>query len=212
MPWGFAIAAAGAIGGAAITAGASNKATNTQTSEFNQTTANNKPFLDTGTAALTQLGSLYGLNPGQSGTPSGNDQNASFYQSPDYQFTLGQGIKGIDAGAAAGGMLDSGATRKAEAEYAGNLASTQFNNYATRLQGLAGIGQSAANNQATQNTNYANNISNLAGAQGQTDTNLLTSLAGQAQYAIGKNPFGSSYSNPTVSTSGQASGPSMGWT
>ena len=41
------------------------------------------------------------------------DPYATFYQSPDYQFRLSEGLAKINADAAAGGYLDSGATRKA---------------------------------------------------------------------------------------------------
>lgn len=166
------------IAAAGIQADAENNATNAQTTAFNTITANNKPFLDTGTSALSQLGAAYGLNGG-GGTPGAIDPNAGFYQSPDYQFQLSQGIKGVDAGAAAGGMLDSGATRKAEIAYAGNLASGQFNTYANRLQAIAGIGQAAANNQGAAAQGYANNIGNLAQAGANNLSNSVGNLAGQ---------------------------------
>lgn len=220
---GGGIAAAGAIGGALINSGATSSAAKTeatsaanstavQQQEFGQTQANNAPFLATGTGALDQLATLYNL-PGGSGAST--DPNASFYQSPDYNFDLSQGIKGVDAGAAARGMLDSGATRKAEISYAGNLASGQFNSYATRLQGLAGIGQSAANMQSNAgqananaitgiNTAAADNTANLTLSSGNSTANALNSIAGQVQQTLGKNPFGSSYTAPSTPTSSTA--------
>lgn len=226
MPWGFAIGAAGAIGGSLISSSGANSAAKTsanaanastalQSRIYDQTTANNAPFLQTGTAALDQLAKSYGI--GGTGGTGAIDPNASFYQSPDYQFQLSQGIAGVDAGAAARGQLDSGATRKAEIAYGGNLANSNFNQYATRLQGLAGIGQAAASNQAAAGSNYAgqytNTVSNAAtnagNAQiysGNTTANALTGLAGQAQNYLtnpAPNPFSSSYN---VATNANGSG------
>lgn len=230
MPVGLVAAgvgAAGAIGGAVIASNATKSAAKTsaqaadkslavQQQQFDATTANNKPFLTTGTSALNQLAGLYGLDTIDAsgntvkgaGTGAAVDPNATFYQTPDYKFAMDQGIKGVDAGAAARGMLDSGATRKAEIGYAGNLASGAFNSYANRLRDLAGVGQSAANSQATVNGAYANNYTNTLTNAANTQANAallnganysdaLSQVAGAARYALGKNPFASSYSQPS---------------
>lgn len=217
---GGAIAASGAKSAAKTTAAAADRSLGVQQKEFDATTANNKPFLTTGTSALNQLAGLYGLDTVDangntvkgSGTAQNIDPNATFYQTPDYQFALSQGVKGVDAGAAARGMLDSGATRKAEIGYAGNLASGQFNTYADRLRQIAGVGQSAANSQAYANSNFAGMQTNtitgaaqdqanatLAGATGIN--NSIQQLIGAARYGLGKNPFGSSYSNGIATAS-----------
>lgn len=125
----------------------------------------------------------------------GVDPYASFYQSPDYAFRLGQGIKGLDASAAAGGSLDSGATRKAAIQYAGNLASGEYNNYANRLAALAGVGQTTATNLGNLGAQYASNVGNIAIgqgnnlassylAQGQNYSNTINNLAGIGQGLI----------------------------
>lgn len=222
---GGAIAGAASIGSAMIGSSAAKSAAKTsaaaadrslavQQEQFNQTTANNKPFLTTGTSALDRLAGLYGLDsvnsdgsvkPGS--TPNLSGENSSFYQSPDYQFALDEGRKAIDASAAARGMIDSGATRKAQIKYAGNLASSNFNSYAGRLQELAGIGQAAANSQAAAGAGFANNYSNtlqnsatdqgnatLAGANSSMSAlNNLAGIAGSTINQLGKNPFQSSY-------------------
>lgn len=239
------VGAAGAVAGAAISssgaksaaktsaaaadrasqlqAETADKATQVQKDMFAQTTANNKPFLTTGTSALNQLAGLYGLDTVDAngntvkgtGTGANIDPNATFYQTPDYKFALEQGIKGTDAGAAARGMLDSGATRKAEIAYASNLASGTFNSYADRLRQIAGIGQNAANSQANAGQSTANAITNIDTGTANNQANIITgnaanqanaqiagasatsqaiqNLAGIAQYSLGKNPFGSSY-------------------
>jgi hypothetical protein len=179
-------------------------------------TALNSPFLTTGISSLNQLASLYGLDTYDpstgsvikgSGTGAGIDPNATFYQTPDYKFALSQGIAGVDAGAAARGGLDSGATRKAEIAYGGNLASGQFNNYASRLQALAGVGQSAAGNQQNANTNYASQVGNayMGGAQadnaaGANFANSSTLAA--SNYANNSGNAGQSYAN-AIQNAGQ---------
>lgn len=238
MPVGLVAAgvgAAGAIGGALISSNATDKAVKSsaqaadkslavQQQQFDATTANNKPFLATGTSALNQLAGLYGLDTVDAsgttvkgaGTGANIDPNATFYQTPDYKFAMDQGIKAVDAGAAARGMLDSGATRKAEIKYGGNLASGTFNSYASRLQQIAGIGQGAANSQAGANSGYAagvtNTLTNAAGdqanaalTQGASYSDAINNIAGAAKYALGKNPFASSYDNSTKLSPGQLS-------
>jgi hypothetical protein len=149
----------------------------------------------TGQASVSPVSGAASTQP----APTANNPFATFWQSPDYQFTLGQGIRGVDAGGAARGMLDSGATRKAEIAYAGNLASGNFNTYANRLQALAGIGQGAANNTAAAGQGYANSYgSNISNAAANAWANGLNNLAGQ---------FRSSYSG---GGGGGYSGPSAG--
>ena len=100
-----------------------------QRREYDQSRQDLLPWETTGASALDQLAAIYGLATYQNGqTVPGNSSSkpapdySSFYKSPDYNFAMKEGIAGIDAGAAATGSLDSGATRKAEEKYAGNLA------------------------------------------------------------------------------------------
>lgn len=145
----------------------------------------------------TQPGSANGAPQQPAGTftsgasQPGVDPNASFYQSPDYQFRLTQGLKGLEARAATGafGGLDSGALRKAEIDYSGNLAAGDYNSYANRLAAIAGVGQTTATNLAGQGQTYATNVGNIATnqgnnrassylANGQTYGNTVGNLAG----------------------------------
>lgn len=165
---------------AAIREGTAN-ANEAQQQAFDSSTALNAPSLLTGNSALTRLAEIYGLdrfdangNAVQGAPGSGLDPNASFYQSPDYQFQLSQGIKGVDAGASARRMLDSGATRKAEIKYAGNLASSQFGSYADRLSKLAGIGQDAVTRGMDNNRNFATLYGNAQLGQGTNIANTAT--------------------------------------
>ncbi len=155
----------------------------------------NQPNVSSGAATGAQSPGTY--TPGSQ--QPGVDPYADFYKSPDYLFRMTEGLKGVDAGAAAGGSLDSGATRKAEITYAGNLAAGEFNNYANRLALLAGVGQTTATNMAGQGATYAGNVgqiamnqgNNLASsylAQGQNYGNTINNLAGIGSGLIMNNP------------------------
>lgn len=153
---------------------------------YDKSQADNQPYQTTGKSALDRLAQIYNLDrvgaDGSvgSGDPNQNlDPNGTFYQSPDYQFALNEGIKGVDTGASARGMLDSGATRKAEIKYAGNLASGQFGNYAARLAALAGVGQTAAANSVNNNNTYGGRVADA--------NNSYATQYGNAQLGLGTN-------------------------
>lgn len=68
---------------------------------------------------------------------------APFQATPGYQFRFSEGVRAIDRGAAARGMLDSGARLRALMSYGQNLAADEYQNYLNRLLTLAGFGQQA---------------------------------------------------------------------
>ena len=76
--------------------------------------------------------------------PGAQDRFAPFFQSPDYQFRLSEGLKAINRGQAARGLLGSGQTLKAVTEYGQNVAAGAYNDYMNRLANLAGVGQASA--------------------------------------------------------------------
>jgi hypothetical protein len=121
------------------------------------------PYSTTGVAAQGDQGDLLGLN----GQPAADAAMAKFQSSPGYQFQLTQGLRGVDAGAAAAGMLRSGATLKAEDTFAQGLADTDFQQYYTNLSGLAGGGLTAANGLLSANQDY---VANMAGNVQQQNT------------------------------------------
>jgi len=177
MPWAVAagvVAAAGAVGSAVLSSNAVDKATKTtqqsadqavgeERRQYDQTRTDQMPWLQTGHNALDALAGLYGVSAdGNTNSPD----YSSFYKSPDYDFAQKEGIKGVDAGAASRGSLDSGATRKAEIAYSSNLAKSNFDSYASRLAGLAGVGQSTATNLGNVGANTSGNISNIIQSAG----------------------------------------------
>ena len=141
---GAGVSGAAAIGGSIIqsnaASSAASKANAAQQAALDKQTALLSPWTGTGGSANTATSDLLGLNgPDAATTAMGN-----FQQSPGYQCALDQGLRATDAGAAAKGMLRSGATLKAEQTFGTGLADQDFSNYYNRLFDLSKLGESAA--------------------------------------------------------------------
>jgi len=196
---------AAAIGTAAVVGGATtlvagSKAAKAQKSAANQTVAEQQreydqdradlaPYRETGTAALSKLAQMYGVTTG-AGSASGGGvmgyaNDGGFSASPGYQWAVDQGTQAVERSAAARGLLSSGGTEKAIARYVTGAASQDYDNYASRLAQLAGVGQSATNSTV---------------AAGQGTTNAIT----QAQQNAG-NARASSYANTASGINGTVS-------
>lgn len=177
MPW---VAAAGAVVSAGAQMYAGNKAASAQRSanraaigeqqrEYDQTRADQQPFLQAGQNAVN-LQQRY-----LSGDTSG------FENSPDYKFAVSQGFKGLDAGAASRGNLWGGGTDADRIALGQGLATQYANNYWNKLAGMAGQGQSSAGTLGMQGANAAGNIGNYLQNQG---------AATASSYANQANAFG----------------------
>ncbi len=167
MSWGAVAGAAVSVVGGVI-ANKNNKKANGQAqsaadANYYANTQNMQPYLNAGTGALNQLAQLN----------SGN--YSSFQESPDYQFTLQQGLQGLDRSAAARGSLYSGGQQADLMQFGQGLASQEYGNYYNRLASLAGMGQSAASALAGVGNTYANATANNA-YQGAANSNALTGL------------------------------------
>jgi hypothetical protein len=211
---------------------------------FNKQTELQAPFRAGGLTAQNRLLTLLGLNPmdaavygvkGEDGTstlPQGlyvdpnsadfgkyaRDFGMSDYQAdPGYAFRLKEGMKALDAQAAARGGLISGAALKAANRYGQDYASNEyanaFNRYQTNrsnqlqpLQSLMGTGQTATN--AT---------SNAAGAYGTAaGNNALAAGNAQASGIVGganawNNAFGGVAKAFNSSTYGGGGGGGYGY-
>jgi hypothetical protein len=165
-----AVAGAG-LAGAAISSGASKSAADTQAQaannasqlqwqQFQQMQQNLQPYMQLGTNAIpglqSQLGKLGGMNF------SFNPTEQQLENTPGYQFTLQQGLKGINNSLAAQGLNLSGAQAKAVSQFTTGLADQTYQqqyqnalqnfmtNYGVqsdqynRQSGLVGLGQNAA--------------------------------------------------------------------
>lgn len=193
---GASISASGAESAAQTQAAALGRSADIQKSMFDQTTANESPFLGAGIGATSQLNYLLGMGtPGTGRTPDGAGTAASSTaggfgsllspfttdtfktMSPAYQFELQQGGQGtLNQDSSSQGAM-SGAALKDLMSFNQNHANTSFSNafnqYQTqqnnvfgRLNSLATLGQGAASNQATGASSFANSIGNSTAAQG----------------------------------------------
>jgi hypothetical protein len=198
-----AIGGAAVLGAAATTVGAG-KAAKATTKSANMSVAEqrrqddlnrseNAPFLETGRNALDKLAGLYGVQrQGATAPPTSPDGTplayGGFETSPGYAFRRDEGLKAVERGAAARGLLRSGAAVKATDRFAEGLASSEYESFASHLAQLAGVGQQAVSQNAASGSNAANNISvayNTAGnarasayaTAGAAVNNGLTNLA-----------------------------------
>jgi hypothetical protein len=170
------IGAAASSSAASKQAGAADRATQVSQDMFNRQTELNKPFYDTGVNALTKLANQ---------SPYVRD-TFSYQEDPGYAFRFNEGMKAVNATAAARGGLISGNALKAAARYGEDMGSQEYNNaynryltdsqqklneYTTNTglqQYLTNIGQSSANNQANAANNFGissgNNMISAANA------------------------------------------------
>lgn len=226
------IGAAASVGSAAIGAHAAGKAADQQAASAdkaldfqkeiqatNQT--NYKPYLDAGSTSINKL--MDDLNNGTFGpgsnpafkAPTADEARAT----PGYQFTLDQGMRATDAGAAARGGALSGGAVKAEAGYASGLADSTYNDVYTRslssyqanlakqaqefsqLYQPASLGENAAAQSGNTSQQVAGNVGSLmtqvgnaqaAGTIGQANAAAggLTGVANAAQQAYLLNQLG----------------------
>jgi hypothetical protein len=130
-----------------------------QKRQYDLTRADQAPWMEAGKGALGTQQALLG------------GDFSKFYASPDYQFTLDQGMKGLDRSAAARGRLYSGGYGQDLVNYAQGAASTQYNNFYSKLAGLSNTGSGTAQNLGGLGANYANSM----GSALQTNANNRTS-------------------------------------
>lgn len=159
------------------------------------------PYREGGTTAQNQLMTLLGIGGDQTAPGYGryakNFGMSDFTTDPGYQFRLEQGMKALNASAAAKGMGQSGANIKGAIDYGQNKASDEYTNAFNRYQTnraaqldplfkLYSGGQASAAGSAAQAQALGQNL-------GSTYTNLGQGL-GQAAVA-GGNAQASGYLN-----------------
>jgi hypothetical protein len=137
-----------------------------------------EPWRGQGANALTVASNLSGANGPEAAALAQQD----FFTSPGYQWRLDEGMRAVDAGAAAQGMLRSGATLKGEQKFAQGLASQEFGDYYNRLYQLSGLGANAAaatgGYEMQTGQNLGNAYLNTAGRLGDTYTGSAGRIAG----------------------------------
>lgn len=218
-----AIAGAAVIGGVATVvsgnkaAGAIEKGADAsaaeQRREADQTRTDQAPWRTAGAGALSKLAGIYGVDTGNGAAKVPNDQlYDEFRATPGYGFQMSEGLKAVDRGAAARGLLRSGAAVKGEERFAGGLADSTYGQYVGALQSLAGVGQAATQATSQAGQNAANNISsaytNAGNARASSYTNTGSTITGTLNnlasvYAYGKGGgFGNVYTSSGSSGSG----------
>ena len=153
-------------------AASTDRATEEQGRQYDQTREDYAPYRDAGVKALGQYET-------EINAPV---TSADVMSDPGYQFGLSQGQLGLDRKAAAAGGRVSGAALKSAAEYANNYATTGYNaayqrrqDRLNRLASLANVGQTATGGSAAAGAAKSNAISNLLSSQG--DASAAASMA-----------------------------------
>jgi hypothetical protein len=198
MPWAVAAAgvtAAAGLAGSAIQANASKSAQSSanaaQAAAEERARQDLLPYNTQGQAGLTASSDLLGLN----GPDAATAARGRFQTSPGYQFAFDQGLRAVDAGAAASGMLRSGATLKAEQTFGTGLADQEFSNYYNRLFDLSKLGETAASGQATASQTAGQGIAQTDLSQGSALSSIYGNIAKTVGNAIGSGMNTSSYTN-----------------
>jgi hypothetical protein len=178
---GAGVSAAAGLAGSALQANAASsaadKANATQQQGLAQSRADLEPWRTAGAGSIGALQNAAGLNG-----PEGYDAAmAGFHTSPSYQWQLEQGLRGIDAGAAANGILNSGATLKAEQTFGTGLADKEFTDYYNRLFDLSKLGENAAAGSASATADASKGIAQTDLSQGSA----MSSIYGNAAKGIG---------------------------
>ena len=161
---------------------AADKSIAAQKEMFYQGRTDLAPYREGGVTAQNQLMTLLGIggdpNAANYGKYAKDFGMSDFTTDPGYQFRLDQGVKALNASAAARGMGVSGANIKGATEYGQNLGSQEyqnaFNRYQTNrtaqlapLQGLYAGGQAAAAGSAAAAQNLGTNLGNTYTGLGQ---------------------------------------------
>lgn len=214
----------GAVVGGAASAYSSNKASNaqqdaaqsaqdTQLQMYNQTRADQAPYREAGTNALSQLSA--GFDSGGQFTHQFDANDLKSNLAPNYDFQLQQGMGALNNQASVAGGLVGGNALKGISDYAqgsaANAYQQAFNNYNTnqtnifnRLSNIAGLGQTSNGQTAQVGMNAAGNIgsaqlaSGAAQASGYTSMGNAISGAGNSissMYALNNMTGGSLFGN-----------------
>lgn len=221
MGIGAAVGGLASLGGGLLKSGAASSASGAQAQAammaamlqmqmFQQTQANEAPFISAGKDAIGAVQAMTGTNPG--GNPLTAPLTSRFMPTmeqlaatPGYQFTLDQGLKATQNSFAAKGLGTSGPALRGAADYASGLASQtyqqQFGNYWAQNRDiynmLAGQGQLGANvavgqgNQGIQvGANVGSNLISGGNAQANGILGSANALTGGINNAIGYGMMG----------------------
>jgi hypothetical protein len=195
--------AAGAIGASAaekaasVQASAADRAAALQEKQFETARADAMPWMTAGKTALDAYMGELGFG--------GPDFESKFTTTPDYDFTVKEGEKGVVNNLNALGMKNSGAALKALTRFRENVAHTFRGGYLDRLAGVANAGQNQVNQTNALGSQTATNTGNaiMAGGEARASgyvgaanswTNAINNFTNTAGRALGR--VGNSNGNP----------------
>lgn len=164
---------------------AADAATAEQQRQFDLTREDQRPWIEAGQNALNLQKQFL------AGDTSGFDK------APDYAWAVDQGTKSLDRGAAAAGNLWGGGADADRIKLGQGLATQYANNYWNKLAGMAGQGQSGAQNLGmlgvTTANNIGNNLADAAAARSSSYANTANAWSNFGNQAAGA--FGNWYGN-----------------
>jgi hypothetical protein len=148
-------------------AAAADRAAELQQEQFDKQVELQAPFREAGLTAQNKLLDYMGLSKGAGGKYARDFSMADYQADPGYAFRLSEGMKGLNATAAARGGLISGNALRAATQYGQEMGSQEYQNAYNRyqtnrsnqlnpLQSLMGAGQTATNTMGQAGQNYAN--------------------------------------------------------
>lgn len=176
MPWGVAAAGIGLVG-STLQSGAVSKGQSDANAAQREALAVQRndlmPWATAGNTANTRAADLLNLN----GQPAADAALASYRTSPGYQWQMDQGLRAVDAGAAAKGLLRSGATLKAEQTFGQGLANSDFGTYYNRLFDMSKLGESAAAGQGAGSIATGQGIAATDASAGQAQSSIYGNAA-----------------------------------
>lgn len=156
------------------------------------------------TARLAELGPQEAATPDTYGYRRSTDPNAmlsTLALDPGYQFRRAEGMRGLENSASArGGLLSGNFIRDAQ-RYGQDLASQEYGNAFNRLAGIAGVGQTQAQQLAGLGSQFAGNVGqnmmNAANARASgyvgkanAQAGLMGNLTNLAMMGYGLGAFG----------------------
>jgi hypothetical protein len=198
MPFAMAAAGIGAVGTIAggLMQSSTAKAGQAQAQkQFEQQRSDLAPFRDAATAPLQAQQDLLGLN----GQPAADAAMQSYQKSPGYAWQFGEGLRAVDAGAAASGLTRSGAALQAEQTFGQGLANSDFGTYYNRLMGLSTLGENAAAGGASTANAAGNAAIQGANAQSSIYGNTASGLGSIANNLLSNKDFQNWISGPSTS-------------
>lgn len=160
--------------------GAQDSANAAQAQGRDQARADLEPWRTAGAGALMPLNALLGINGSDPAATTETLRNL-----PGYEFARTEGLRAVDTGAAARGLLRSGSTLRAEQQFGQGLADQTFGQHYDRLLRLATLGQNAATGSASASLKTGEGIAQTDASAGSQQARIIGNTNTAVQNGIG---------------------------